>query len=440
MLGVGLSLWQPAIYGGGMGWLSGITPPSGIAPGLAMDFAGQLYAQGGSPATLSSLMTTTRAGSASYFDGSGVLQTAGADTPRIGALLAGGPHGLLAEGARTNMIRNSTMVGAVAGTPGTLPSNWSASGAGLSYNVLAVQTIAGIPCIDLRIFGTATSTSIYSIFNEFTVNIPSTQGQVWTGSVFLSLLAGSLANTTIFGLGFTESTSGGAGLTTGIGFQVPITGALTRYAYTRTLTDASAVRYNVNLRFNVTTGAAVDMTLRIGLPQLAQGAFASTPIATAGATATRNVAAQALAASAFSAGGFGGSQGTVLLRCEARPSGIIAAWDDGTVNNMHSLGISASNAYEYKTVVAGAATTISTGTHTPGTLAKVALRWKAGDCALSINGGAVVTSAPAAVPTGITTLRLGQLADGTLPQFGTDALLAAWSTGLSNSDLIALST
>lgn len=70
--------------------------------------------------------------------------------------------------------------------------------------------------------------------------------------------------------------------------------------------------------------------------------------------------------------------------------------------------------------------------HTPGTLAKVALRWKAGDCALSINGGAVVTSAPAAVPTGITTLRLGQLADGTLPQFGTDALLAAWSTGLSN--------
>jgi len=34
----------------------------------------------------------------------------------------------------------------------------------------------------------------------------------------------------------------------------------------------------------------------------------------------------------------------------------------------------------------------------------------------------------------------GQLADGTLPQFGTDALLAAWSTGLSNSDLIALST
>ncbi|MFM6192892.1 MAG: hypothetical protein ACKPFF_10615, partial [Planktothrix sp.] len=70
-------------------------------------------------------ITFTRASSGTYFDSNGVMQLASANTPRFDH----NPNtkeslGLLIEEQRTNSIRNNTMQGAVAGTPGTLPTNW----------------------------------------------------------------------------------------------------------------------------------------------------------------------------------------------------------------------------------------------------------------------------------------------------------------------------
>jgi len=63
---------------------------------------------------------------------------------------------LLLEPQRTNSIRNSTMVGAVAGNPGTLPTNWNVSGAvGLTRTIVGVGTELGLQYVDFRFNGTA---------------------------------------------------------------------------------------------------------------------------------------------------------------------------------------------------------------------------------------------------------------------------------------------
>ena len=58
------------------------------------------------------------------------------------------------EPPSTNSIRNNTMVGAVAGTPGTLPTNWGGSLAtvnGIAINVVGSGYEAGIPYAALAI-------------------------------------------------------------------------------------------------------------------------------------------------------------------------------------------------------------------------------------------------------------------------------------------------
>ena len=68
----------------------------------------------------------TRAGSATYFDAAGVLQTALADVPRFDHNpVSGALRGLLVEPSATNRLLNSGFAGGAAGTPGTAPTSWS---------------------------------------------------------------------------------------------------------------------------------------------------------------------------------------------------------------------------------------------------------------------------------------------------------------------------
>ena len=72
--------------------------------------------------TLDPRITFTRASSATYVDSAGVLQTATTNTPRFTynpVTLA--PLGLMVEEARTNSIRNNTMIGAGVGVGVTTP-------------------------------------------------------------------------------------------------------------------------------------------------------------------------------------------------------------------------------------------------------------------------------------------------------------------------------
>ena len=241
--------------------------------------------------SFSNIITFTRASTGSYFDASGTLQSAAIDAPRFDydpSTLAA--QGLLIEEARTNSIRNNTMQGAVAGTPGTAPTNWDVvvSGSGITREVVGTGTEDGITYVDLRFYGTGSGNATPQIRPETTTSIVSAVGQTWTASYYLRIVGGSTTGITSWAQIWQERDAAGVALTTAIAaVSSPTTAALKtqRSVTTRTLTDAAAVWLTNRIQWAFVDGVPVDLTLRIGLPQLELGAFATSVIPTSTSTA-----------------------------------------------------------------------------------------------------------------------------------------------------------
>lgn len=224
-----------------------------------------------------------RASVAWYFDSAGVLQQAAINAPRYyydPVTLK--PLGVAIEDAVTNYITNSAVAGAVAGTPGTVPTNWNFSlAAGLSWQITAVGTEDGIPYVEARISGTAAGTSW--IF--FPGSMPAVAGEKPVLSVFARLMAGSFANTNGFGV-YLDERAGATWLTGGAAQFTPTAAALRtqRNSVTWPFTSPSADTASGYLSWG--SSGAVDFTLRIALPQLEKEAV-TTPILTTAGTVTR---------------------------------------------------------------------------------------------------------------------------------------------------------
>ncbi len=230
-----------------------------------------------------------------YFNSSGTLTAAASNIPRFDydpvTLL---PKGLLLETGSTNGVRNSTMQGAVTGTPGTLPNNWSSSiGGGLTQEISAVGTENGINYIDWHLSGTASSTSTSTIFFETATSIAAGQFQYGVDSLFLKLSGGSLANIDSTKLQFTANDSGGAVVTTFNSTAIVPTSAnlsAQRFNFNAQFTSGSTARVRPSLLISYTSGAIINVTYRIGLPQMEEGFNAgrvTSPIPTSTITVTR---------------------------------------------------------------------------------------------------------------------------------------------------------
>ncbi|MCG2585520.1 hypothetical protein [Massilia sp. TS11] len=320
--------------------------------------------------------------------------------------------GLLIEEARTNSIRNSTMVGAAAGSPGTLPNYWTLSiASGLSSQVVGTGVSSeGINYIDLRVFGTASASGQINIGFEGATSIAATSGQTWTHSFFVALVGGSLT-----GLAFKNTIDQiaiGGGFVTG-GPEVAITPTSAamygqRTSTTATISSGSTAYMRPVLYSNVANGAAIDVTLRIGLPQLEQGAFATSVIPTSGAAVTRN----ADAIYAWLGPWFNSLEGTMLCVFDAAvpASGSWPrAWclSDGTINNFIHVVIS-SSAQVFGEVYASGHTFNSNAAFSgyAGAVTKVALNFKANDTSIAKDGVCNATDTSVTLPT-VTKLTIG---------------------------------
>lgn len=358
--------------------------------------------------------TFTRSGAtATRVNSSGVLETVAANTLRIDhdpttlACLGG-----LFEEAGTNAIRNSTMVGVVAGSPGTLPTNWSLATAGLTQTVVGAGVESGVPYVDVRLSGTTTSGLARVLFDTNTA-IAASASQAWTQSVYMRLVGGSLANVNSISPGIVYRDAGETSLASGGTAASVTTDALIVQRRSHTSTSPASTSYaqgSVNL--SVVNGGAVDITLRIGAPQLEQKAFATSYIPTASAAVTR--LSDALTLSDLSRIGFSTTAGSVVLRARVVRSALSPAqyafgtgaaasnemgvyWDVGA---RKQVAEALSGGVVQMSMAAGNVL----GFDVPF---QSALAWAANDAALVVDGGMPVTDVALTLPVGLDRMSIG---------------------------------
>jgi hypothetical protein len=349
------------------------------------------------------VLSVARAGAAATrFNAAGELEAVAADTPRFDYdPVTLEPAGLTVEPARTNSVRNNTMQGAVAGSPGTMPTHWSAtSGGGVTREIVGVGQENGIDYIDIR-FQAAAAISAFVVWDT---NIAAAVGQIWASSFYVRLVAGSLANISL-GHNVSEYSVVPAFLTGSGAFFTPTSSPLAsqRSVQTRTITDAAVA--TVRPSINLTATGAYDVTLRIGLPQAestsAAYEIATSPIRTGGAAAGRNAdVVSMLNISPW----YRADQGTIYLEYDNRGTSFpwTFAISDGAGTNdiIGYVNTSASNRAAARWRSGGVVQAEIAGLNavTAGNVVRQAIAWQVNDFASAHDGGSVVTDAAGTVP------------------------------------------
>jgi hypothetical protein len=354
--------------------------------------------------------------------------------------------GLLVEEQRTNSIRNNTMVGAVAGTPGTIPTNWdiAITGSGITREIVGVGIEDGITYIDIRYFGTGSGSVIPQIRPETTTQIVAAVGQAWTASYYLKVAAGSTAGAFSFSQIWQERDAVGVVLNTvTVTIPEPTTAALgtQRNVLTRTLTNAGTARLTNRLQFSFTNGVAIDITLRIGLPQLEQGAFATSVIPTSTTAVTRSADVASISGSNFSSW-YRQDEGTVFAEYGVgggTQSRYPFSISDDTLLNRFSAFNSGSTGLNFRLISGNVA-------FNPGILSvnasgnsKIALAaFAASNGTIGSSNGALSTpGSPSAMPV-VDRMYIGLAHNGLEPLNGAIRRLTYWPTRLPDSTLQTL--
>jgi hypothetical protein len=350
--------------------------------------------------------------------------------------------GLLVEEQRTNSVRNNTMVGAVAGTPGTNPTNWgyvTTQSNGLTQTIVGTGTENGINYIDYRFNGTTVASPNAIAFGIEGIAGVATTGQTWTGAVYLRLANGTLTGVNSTQIGLIESTSGGSFVGGALYTISPPTSAALisqRATATRILSGGATVGIcALTLSINVVGSTAMDFTIRIGMPQLEQGAFATSVIPTTTATVTRSADVASISGSNFSSwyrqdegtffGSFNPTKGNVLF-------GVGNTFNDTAyVTNFASNNVSIrSNNLQSALISAAVSTTAITN---------LAFGLQQNNFAACSNGGSLSIDTSGDVPASQVRLTFGQSswlpADGTNNINGTIRRITYWPTRLPNSTL-----
>lgn len=256
------------------------------------------------------LITFTRNSTATSLNASGSLVTAAINEPRFDhSPTTGESLGLLIEEQRTNEIRNNTMVGASVGTPGALPTNWSfyTGITGVSRSIVGVGTVNGIKYIDVRFSGTASAAGELSIYPE-AAGIAMTAGTVISSSTWLAIVGGSTSNARA-SLRVISTNSGSYMSETNI--TASLTSSLTRFSTNNYSTASGSNRSQPSITVFTLAAGSIDITIRIGLPQLERGSFTTSVIPTTSTSVTRAADVASMSGSNFSS--FYNNTGSTIL-------------------------------------------------------------------------------------------------------------------------------
>lgn len=368
--------------------------------------------------TFADLHTNARTGSAWRFGADGTLvEDTAADVARLDydpATL--GVRGMLCEAAATSRIANGRFEGGAVGTPGTLPTGMTTGlVVGVSLAVVAFGTEGGIPTMDLRFSGTPSGTGFYLVSFRPTTGAAAVQGEIWSLLAGATLQAGSLTNITSVQFRVEDRSSGGALLNSGGATVTPAAGSI-RAALTtatRTLVNASTANVGAHLAVGVTSGQAVDLTLRIAVGGLWKSPLAFSPsYPPVGAPAEHSRAADKITHPIPY--GFARTAFTHVARglfMQAAPAGVtrgIWQMDDGTdANRIRIENPAGGSALSLVVTVAGSdVATLALGSMTPGAPFGVALAAADGDMA-AIRGGGTIATAAVPMPPGLAFMRVG---------------------------------
>jgi hypothetical protein len=319
------------------------------------------------------------------------------------------------------------MQGAVAGSPGTLPTNWvRGASAGLSSNVIGTgTTTSGIAYVDLELVGNATGS--FTIQQEGNQQIVASQNQTWATSMFVALVGGSLTNLSAWSVGVSERDASGNQLSGGYNTGFTPNGTLTRILSSGTLSNASTAF--VAPRIAVAASGAVDATIRIGWPQQELGSFSTPPILTTNAAVTRAADVITLTSPPI----FQGNYSLAAFGTPAAPTTYVSnqfalTLDDNSSNNRAALSRNnGTGAAAALTTSGGVGSSITLTTWTQNTSGKIAQSVANGSQTGVFNGGTPGTTS-GSLPVSVSNVRIGAQQASTNQFDGTISRALIWPT------------
>ena len=157
-------------------------------------------------------------------------------------------------------------------------------------------------------------------------------------------------------------------------------------------------------------GTEIDITIRVGLPQLEQGATATSPIRTLGSIAARAADVLTIPTSALP---FNASEGTLFVEAMRADAGTdtsypVAALLTNAGNRIQLYTETNQKLMCYATAADVLQTNSVIGAVIAGQPWKAAVAYKSNDLALCIDGGAVVSDSTFVVPP-MSTLAIGNV-------------------------------
>ena len=196
---------------------------------------------------------------------------------------------------RINFVPNPLSAGSIAGTPGTLPTGWTYTGTPVGITTSVVGSgigLDGLPFVDLRYNGTPNANAggrlLLSPVNAG-AGAPATLGERVTESLGMTIVGGTSANIT-FSLRYSERSSSGGLLFQLISPTLPVTTTPNRFALSGIVNNASTTRCTPEMQFTVRAGLAVDVTIRLVVPNIEVGQKINVaPLLTTNETIVSNV-------------------------------------------------------------------------------------------------------------------------------------------------------